>query len=107
MNVDVRNRRREGAKFVKQPLSIKGCSEEIYGGREKVLRNRRTIEDFTVDTECVISGLKEDGTDLSVDTDHYIVRTDDGDNSRKSVQRNFSVTLVVPRLKCLQSKNCW
>ena len=93
VNVDVRNRRREGAELVRQPMSIKRCSEEIYGGREKVLRNRRTIEDFTVDTACGRDqGLNEDGTDLSVDTDHYIVRTDDGDNSRKSVQRNSSDT---------------
>ena len=42
-------------------------------------------------------------TDLSVDTDYYNVRTDDGDNSRKSVQRN-SVILVVPRMKCLQNQ---
>ena len=72
-------------------MSIKGCSEEIYGGREKVLRNRRTIEDFTVDTACGRDqGLNEDDTDLSVDTDYYIVRTDDGDNSRQSVKRNSS-----------------
>ena len=93
VNVDVRNGRCKGAKFVRQPMSIKGCSEEIYGGREKVLRNRRTIEDFTVDTACGRDqGLNEDDTDLSVDTDYYNVRTDDGDNSRKSVQRNSSDT---------------
>ena len=92
VNMDVRNRRCEGAKFVRQPMSIKGCSEEIYGGREKVLRNRRTIEDFTVDTACGREGLNEDDTDLSVDTDYYIVRTDDVDNSRQSVQRNSSDT---------------
>ena len=88
-----RNRRcGKGAELVRQPMSIKGCSEEIYGGREKVLRNRRTIEDFTVDTACGREGLNEDDTDLSVDTDYFIVRTDDGDNSRKSVQRNSSDT---------------
>ena len=93
VNMDVRNRRCEGAKFVRQPMKIKRCSEEIYGGREKVLSNRRTIEDFTVDTVCGRDqGLNEDDTDLSVDTDYYIVRTDDGDNSRKSVQRNSSDT---------------
>ena len=93
VNMDVRNRRCEGAKFVRRPMSIKGCSEEIYGGRGKVLRNRRTIEDFTVDTACGRDqGLNEDDTDLSVDTDYYIVRTDDGDKSRKSVQRNSSDT---------------
>ena len=94
VNMDVRNRRcSKGAKLVRQPMSIKGCSEEIYGGREKVIRNRRTIEDFTVDTACGRDqGLNEDDTDLSVDTDHYNVRTDDGDNSRKSVQRNSSDT---------------
>ena len=51
---------------MRPPFSIHRCSEQIYGDREKVFRNRRTIKYFTVDAEC------EDDTDLhvSVDTDN-------------------------------------